>query len=420
MPPRCSSPSTTPNCTRTAAWPTCRLPRARSSRSAARIADDAAGGADGRADQQPAARRRRAPVRARAPPARPRRGRRLHQPLPRGGPRAGRQRSPCCATGGRVGDWRHRRRHRRRSSSRTWSGATCRELFPPAPADAPRRPRCCASSDLSAPPVVRDVSLTVRRGEMLGIAGLVGSGRTEFVRALMGLGDARRRRRRAGERRSRSTSRPRHPVGRAWRVGLGYLSEDRKGEGLALPMSVADNITCTRYRDAAAAHGVIASPAQRAQATALDGAAARQGPHAGPAGADAVGRQPAEGGAGAADAPAGARCCCSTSRRAASTSAARCRLYEAIARGRCRGQGRARGQLVSAGAVRRLRLAGGDAPGHALAHAPDRASGRPRAVMAEAVADERADGTVAVVAPAMADASGRSSAWSPSSSSSRC
>jgi ribose transport system ATP-binding protein len=48
--------------------------------------------------------------------------------------------------------------------------------------------------------------------------------------------------------------------------GLGYVSEDRKGEGLTLPMSVGDNITCTRY-ESCSRYGVIASTAQRAQAT---------------------------------------------------------------------------------------------------------------------------------------------------------
>jgi ribose transport system ATP-binding protein len=49
------------------------------------------------------------------------------------------------------------------------------------------------------------------------------------------------------------------------RGGAGYLSEDRKGEGLALTMSLADNITCTRY-DTCATHGWLRLGAQRAQA----------------------------------------------------------------------------------------------------------------------------------------------------------
>ena len=48
--------------------------------------------------------------------------------------------------------------------------------------------------DLAAPPVVRQASFTLRRGEVLGIAGLMGSGRTELVRALFGLAPVARRR----------------------------------------------------------------------------------------------------------------------------------------------------------------------------------------------------------------------------------
>jgi ribose transport system ATP-binding protein len=93
--------------------------------------------------------------------------------------------------------------------------------------------------DLSAPPAVRSVSLEVRRGEILGVAGLIGSGRTELLRALFGLQSAL-----AGSITvfGRSLPLAGTPSTRIAR-GMGYLSEDRKGEGLALPMSVADNIT---------------------------------------------------------------------------------------------------------------------------------------------------------------------------------
>jgi ribose transport system ATP-binding protein len=93
--------------------------------------------------------------------------------------------------------------------------------------------------DLSAPPAVQSASLEVRRGEILGVAGLIGSGRTELLRALFGLQRAS-----AGSITVFGRSLPLHstPSTRIAR-GMGYLSEDRKGEGLALPLSVADNIT---------------------------------------------------------------------------------------------------------------------------------------------------------------------------------
>ena len=82
--------------------------------------------------------------------------------------------------------------------------------------------------NLAAPPRLRSASFDLHRGEILGIAGLIGSGRTELVRAIFGL--------------TRSTgSITLH--GR----GIGYLSEDRKGEGLALQLPIADNVTMSRF-----------------------------------------------------------------------------------------------------------------------------------------------------------------------------
>jgi ribose transport system ATP-binding protein len=83
--------------------------------------------------------------------------------------------------------------------------------------------------DLAAPPLLKNASFALRRGEILGIAGLMGSGRTPLVRAIFGL-DA--------------ITNGTISVDRKM---LGYLSEDRKGEGLTLNQSVADNVTVTRF-----------------------------------------------------------------------------------------------------------------------------------------------------------------------------
>lgn len=82
-------------------------------------------------------------------------------------------------------------------------------------------------------------SLELRRGEVLGIAGLNGSGRTELLRCIFGLDAVRSGEVRVGSYEGRAT-----PAKR-WGQGLGLLSEDRKIEGLALTMSIADNITLT-------------------------------------------------------------------------------------------------------------------------------------------------------------------------------
>lgn len=85
------------------------------------------------------------------------------------------------------------------------------------------------------------VNLTLREGEILGIAGLVGAGRTETLRVLFGLDEMR-----AGSvvvvGGAVGQCRPTDRLAQ----GIGLLSEDRKAEGLLLGRSLADNLTLTR------------------------------------------------------------------------------------------------------------------------------------------------------------------------------
>jgi ribose transport system ATP-binding protein len=112
---------------------------------------------------------------------------------------------------------------------------------------------------LTSPPGLREASFTLRAGEVLGVFGLMGSGRTEMLRALFGLD-----RRATGEMLVAGVPcRAGELPSVRLRRGLGYLSEDRKGEGLALPLSVADNVTLTRL-EACSRHGVV-QPARQAQ-----------------------------------------------------------------------------------------------------------------------------------------------------------
>ena len=83
-------------------------------------------------------------------------------------------------------------------------------------------------------------SLTIRRGEVVGIGGLMGAGRTELLRAIFGLDPVRRGSIRVASWSGRATPR------RRLAQGVGLLSEDRKGEGLALSLSMADNTTLSR------------------------------------------------------------------------------------------------------------------------------------------------------------------------------
>ena len=139
-------------------------------------------------------------------------------------------------------------------------GRPMEALFPDR-APEPRDEVLLDVSGLAAPPVVQDATLRLRRGEVLGIAGLIGSGRTETVRALMGLAPAARGEVRLKGRMLHLSAPPRERI----RAGAGYLSEDRKGEGLALTMSLADNITCTRYTSCST-RGWLRLGAQREQA----------------------------------------------------------------------------------------------------------------------------------------------------------
>jgi ribose transport system ATP-binding protein len=92
----------------------------------------------------------------------------------------------------------------------------------------------------------RGVDLALRRGEILGLAGIVGAGRTELLRAVYGLDPVRRGEIVVHTVAGRQRNVARLPLGDRVRWGLGMLSEDRKDEGLALAQSIGDNLTYSR------------------------------------------------------------------------------------------------------------------------------------------------------------------------------
>ena len=85
---------------------------------------------------------------------------------------------------------------------------------------------------------VRDVSLSVRSGEIVGLAGLVGSGRTELARTVFGLTPAD-----SGELLVQGRAIRIQSPADAIRAGIGYLPEDRRSHGVFLDMTVTDNVT---------------------------------------------------------------------------------------------------------------------------------------------------------------------------------
>ena len=91
---------------------------------------------------------------------------------------------------------------------------------------------------LNAGKMVQDVSFELRKGEILGLAGLMGAGRTETARALVGADPID-----SGDIYVNGKKVEIHSPRDAVKAGIGYLSEDRKRYGLVLEKSVSDN-TC--------------------------------------------------------------------------------------------------------------------------------------------------------------------------------
>jgi len=119
-------------------------------------------------------------------------------------------------------------------------------------------------TELSAEAVLKEATFGLKRGEILGVFGLMGSGRTQLVRTIFGLDEARR-----GS--IKLKGRPASARGGTTALSLfqqlGYLSEDRKGEGLAVTLSIADNVTMTRF-DLCSRWGWLSLARQRKQSEA--------------------------------------------------------------------------------------------------------------------------------------------------------
>ena len=95
---------------------------------------------------------------------------------------------------------------------------------------------------LNAGRLVKNISFELREGEILGIAGLMGSGRTETARAVFGADQVQ-----SGSIEVRGRRVSIHSPEDAVAHGIGYLSEDRKRFGLAVNLSVRDNLAMATY-----------------------------------------------------------------------------------------------------------------------------------------------------------------------------
>jgi ribose transport system ATP-binding protein len=114
--------------------------------------------------------------------------------------------------------------------------------------------------NLSQEGVLEDISFELRAGEVVGIAGIVGAGRTELAEAIFGSEPAD-----SGEVWVRGeTLRPGHPR-EAKDRGIGFITEDRQGEGIVQPLSVSENLGLAALGDNSSL-GLVNRRKQRQQA----------------------------------------------------------------------------------------------------------------------------------------------------------
>jgi ribose transport system ATP-binding protein len=118
------------------------------------------------------------------------------------------------------------------------TGRAIEYVFPPRPAVAADGPVVLEAVDVSLAGVFRGVDLTVRAGEIVGLAGLVGAGRSEILETLYGARRATSGTVSVDGRRLRRGS-----VTAAVKAGVGLAPEERKSQALLLDQSVASNIT---------------------------------------------------------------------------------------------------------------------------------------------------------------------------------
>jgi ribose transport system ATP-binding protein len=137
-------------------------------------------------------------------------------------------------------------------------GRRLEQIFPPRPATPCVAPIVLKVEKLRSGSRVKEISLNVRAGEIVGIAGMVGSGRTEIAQAIFGDRPIE-----AGEISIDAVPLRRHGPPRAIALGLGYLTESRKDEGLFLAMSITANIVAPML-GAVTKFGMLRRGAERA------------------------------------------------------------------------------------------------------------------------------------------------------------
>ncbi|MPM25109.1 Galactose/methyl galactoside import ATP-binding protein MglA [bioreactor metagenome] len=118
--------------------------------------------------------------------------------------------------------------------------------------DSTGKPKILEVESLSSGSVIKDISFNLRKGEILGFAGLVGAGRTETMEALMGLRKAEK-----GSVRIQGKTVKIRSAKDAVAHGLGYISEDRQGKGIVMNYDIPKNISLISLKEKYLKRGLI-------------------------------------------------------------------------------------------------------------------------------------------------------------------
>jgi ribose transport system ATP-binding protein len=129
--------------------------------------------------------------------------------------------------------------------------------YPPKQAVADASGPVLEVTDIADGERVHGVSFALRRGEILGIAGLMGAGRSELAETICGLRIARR-----GTVRLAGKALTIRKYSDALRAGIAYLSEDRKAAGVFLDLPIAQNVSSMALRRVSSAWGLLQRSAE--------------------------------------------------------------------------------------------------------------------------------------------------------------
>ena len=146
------------------------------------------------------------------------------------------------------------------------------ELYPAPRATAPATPEAISVRALVVPEVVHGIDFTARAGMLTCLAGQIGSGATEALRALAGMNEAA-----TGEFTISGRRLALRSVRRARAAGVRFISEDRAGEGIFLRLTVAENLLCGQLRRFSRG-GLLRTRAMRVAAAGLTAAVAIRPP----------------------------------------------------------------------------------------------------------------------------------------------